>query len=172
MNDPEKNTEMTPGIPNSGKVGQRLKKLRAGKGWSRDKMAEKSGIGAGAIEAIERGRRFPGGDQVLIMGQALGVSPNYILTGSDEYVPGADLSPTDLTKLYVALQQLDPSRRNMIVQMVVDLARAEVPDDQLVIFNNLMEAATLLPESVADKVVSVLDDDDLQEVEDHLNLPT
>jgi len=118
---------------------------------------------------------MPGGDQVLILSQVFDVSPNWILTGSDEFLPGPDTgpdaSPTDLAKFFVALQLLDSSRRRMLTQMVVDLARAEVPADQLPVFEKIMAAASLVPESIMGTIEAAVDDPQVeQEMRDKLGL--
>jgi len=171
----ENNIEITP----AGKVGSRLLDKRKAKGWTREAMADSTGIGAGSIETMETGRRMPGGEQVLILSQLFNVSPNWILTGSDEFLPAPDTGPgdqpTELAKIYVALQLLDPSRRRMLTQVVVDLARAEVPADELPVFEKIMAAGSLVPAKVMDSIETVLDDvldDDQvkQEFEDQLGL--
>jgi len=165
------NIEITP----AGRVGARLLRARQAKGWTREAMAASTGIGAGSIETMETGRRMPGGEQVLILSQLFDVSPNWILTGSNEFLPapdtGPDANPTDLAKFFVALQQLDSSRRRMLTQMVVDLARAEVPADQLPVFEKIMAAASLVPESIMGTLEAAVDDPQVQqEFEDQLGL--
>lgn len=42
------------------KIGQQIKTLRDGHGWTQNDLAEKSGVNAKYISAIEQGRRSPG----------------------------------------------------------------------------------------------------------------
>jgi len=175
-----KKTVETAEISTASKVGKRISDKRKTLGLTRKQLAKSAGLKIGSIETTESGRRLPTGEHILKLCEFFGVSSNWILTGADEFLPGPDTgpdaSPTDLAKFFVALQQLDSSRRRMLTQMVVDLARAEVPADQLPVFEKIMAAASLLPESVMGTleaaVEAVVDDDVVQEVADRLGLNT
>jgi transcriptional regulator with XRE-family HTH domain len=54
----------------------RLRELREAKGWTREQLAEASGLKAGGIRDIEQGLRLPGWETVLSICDALGVMPN------------------------------------------------------------------------------------------------
>lgn len=60
--------------------GEKLQKLRLGKFWSRDELAEKSGLHRDHIGRLERGE---GGNSrpptVRHLAEALGVDPNELL---------------------------------------------------------------------------------------------
>jgi transcriptional regulator with XRE-family HTH domain len=51
----------------------RLRELRTGKGWSRQQLADNSGVGLAAIRDIEQGVRVPGWATVIALAEALEV---------------------------------------------------------------------------------------------------
>ena len=56
------------------KFGLNVARLRAAKGFSQEKLAEKAGIDRTYVSGIERGVRNPGIKMVLQIAKALGVS--------------------------------------------------------------------------------------------------
>ena len=66
-------------------VGQRLHAKRTEKGLTRDQLAEATGVKVGSIETTETGRRLPNGEHIFRVCRFFEVSPNWVLTGSDEY---------------------------------------------------------------------------------------
>ncbi|MCX6969305.1 MAG: helix-turn-helix transcriptional regulator [Verrucomicrobia bacterium] len=56
------------------KFGLNVARLRAAKGFSQEKLAEKAGIDRTYVSGIERGVRNPGIKTVLQIAKALGVS--------------------------------------------------------------------------------------------------
>jgi len=169
-NNIEESSEITP----AAKVGERLMRKRKSKGWTRESMAGVVGMGAGSIESMETGRRMPGGEQVLILSQVFNISPNWILTGSEEFLPGqsveGEANPAEMTKLFVALTQLDQSRQRMLSQLIIDLARSEVPADQLPFFESVMNAKNLIPDGLVDAVDDIVDDEMVGDFENQLGL--
>lgn len=69
-------------------VASRLKRLRKGKGFSQEKLAEEAGVGQSAIGNIEAGVRGYGSSIVRIAA-ALDSNPDYLMLNSDDPSPNA-----------------------------------------------------------------------------------
>lgn len=62
-------------------MGRRLRDLRKAKGWSQEKLAEKSGISIKAIQTAERSTHDPSLFSVICIADALGCSLDYLVLG-------------------------------------------------------------------------------------------
>ena len=60
-------------------LGMRVKKLRAAKGLTQEKLAEALGISVEYVGKIERGKRTPSLDLVIAMSKFFHASTDYIL---------------------------------------------------------------------------------------------
>ncbi len=62
-------------------MGRRLRDLRKAKGWSQEKLAEKSGLSVKAIQTAERDTHDPSLFSVICIADALGCSLDYLVLG-------------------------------------------------------------------------------------------
>jgi len=129
-------------------IGERIRKGRKALGLTRDELAEATGLAKGTIERVETGRRYPEADHIIALCPILKMSPNMLLVGSDAYDPGLegmtiDNLFTDIVKMTTAMSQLDAVTRKVLMQVIFDLARSRVPDDQLEIFNRALNMPTV-----------------------------
>jgi transcriptional regulator with XRE-family HTH domain len=60
-----------------------LKRLRLGRGWSQERMAQESGLNPSYLPKIERSEREPGVRTVSKLATALGVSAAELFEGID-----------------------------------------------------------------------------------------
>jgi transcriptional regulator with XRE-family HTH domain len=74
--------EMTPAAPRGETIGQRLRRLRLEKGLSQRDLAE-PGVSYAYISRIEAGTRQPSVKALRKLAAKIGVSPEYLETGSD-----------------------------------------------------------------------------------------
>lgn len=72
-----------PALPNASTFASELIKARAESGWTQNKLAEKSGVSLSAIKGYEAGRNMPGARELRELCQALQISPNKILFGTE-----------------------------------------------------------------------------------------
>jgi len=115
---------------------ERLKSLRLHHGWSREEMSEQTGgfLTANTIETVETNRTRPNADQLMMFCRVLRVSPNYVLTGSTEYVEDAPYrksGPVDFSEVMVwliLLNQLPDDYRRVLKSMAYDLAVSRQPE--------------------------------------------
>ncbi len=63
-------------------VGERIKKRRAELGWTQDQLAQKAGISKSFLSDLENGKRSVGANNLLDIARALGVSLDFLMTGT------------------------------------------------------------------------------------------
>jgi len=144
-------------ISTASKVGKRLSDKRKSLGLTREQLAESVGLRIGSIETTEAGRRLPTGEHILRLCEFFGVSPNWILTGADEYLAEGDRSQADLlteaTQLSVALGSMAAGKRATIKQIIFDLARRDIPEDKLPVFEQLISAGQLVSDATVQDMI-------------------
>jgi len=62
-------------------LGDRLRDLRARKGWTLDQLAREAEVSKGFLSAVENNRNHPSGRVLLRVAQALGASVDYLIQG-------------------------------------------------------------------------------------------
>ena len=65
-------------------LGARIAALRKGLGWNQTELANRLKISPSAVGMYEQGRREPSADTLVAMARVLGVSVDYLLTGTPE----------------------------------------------------------------------------------------
>ena len=63
-------------------LGARIAALRRSAGWNQAELARRLQISPSAVGMYEQGRREPSADLLVAMARVLGVSVDYLLTGS------------------------------------------------------------------------------------------
>jgi transcriptional regulator with XRE-family HTH domain len=66
-------------------VALELVRARKMLGWSQAELHQRTGISRDTIKQYETGRHLPGARELRLLSAALGVSPNRLLLGSDEF---------------------------------------------------------------------------------------
>ena len=67
-------------------LGQRIAALRRSAGWNQAELARRLQISASSVGMYEQGRREPSAELLVSIARVLGVSVDYLLTGT----PGED----------------------------------------------------------------------------------
>lgn len=82
-------------------LGERLKLLRKGRGYTQQQLADCLGISASAVGMYEQGRRQPDPDILCRMAEVLRVRVDYLVGREDGILPeeGAAPEEQDLTEL-------------------------------------------------------------------------
>lgn len=60
-------------------IGGRLRAAREAKGWTHEQLARESGLSLDTVIKIQSGRRQPGGETLVKLCRALGVSSDELL---------------------------------------------------------------------------------------------
>ena len=63
-------------------VGERIRERRAELGWTQDQLAQKAGISKSFLSDLENGKRSVGANNLLDIARALGVSLDFLMTGT------------------------------------------------------------------------------------------
>ena len=61
--------------------GAQVRTLRNGKGWSQEELAHRARIHVTYLSSVERGRRNPTLNLIVLLARALGVTPSRLLGG-------------------------------------------------------------------------------------------
>lgn len=77
------NSQALPELPTPGTFASELIRARTELGLTQSKLAEQSGLSVSAIKAYESGRNLPGARELRELCQALQVSPNKLLFGTE-----------------------------------------------------------------------------------------
>lgn len=136
-------------------LGERLRSRRQAMGWTRRVMAEKTGVKENTIETVEQGRTRPSSEQVLACCRYLNVSPNWLLTGSDQWMGEDEGQPEtvgSVIKIIIAMNLLPPVKRKLMREVLYDLARVNVPALELQNFERLLSMDFEQLDGIADVV--------------------
>ena len=68
-------------------IGERIEKARVKKGWSQRELATISGASNASISRWESNRREITSGNIMQLCIALDVTPNWLLTGDENYIP-------------------------------------------------------------------------------------
>ena len=63
-------------------VGERIRGRRAELGWTQDQLAQRAGISKSFLSDLENGKRSVGANNLLDIARALGVSLDFLMTGT------------------------------------------------------------------------------------------
>jgi len=65
-------------------LGERIRARRLERGWTQDELAERSRISKGFLSDLENSKRGVNADKLLDVARVLGVSIDFLMTGSEE----------------------------------------------------------------------------------------
>lgn len=80
----------------------KLRELRKAKGWSMKRLGEELGCSESTISLYENGKREPGFETLLRIGEIFGVSVDYLLGGPGGPAEPSSAAPDILDELDVA----------------------------------------------------------------------
>ncbi|MEQ9164746.1 MAG: helix-turn-helix domain-containing protein [Fulvivirga sp.] len=117
--------------------GLKVRDLRLSKGLSFQEMSEKSGLSMSYLSEIEKGKKYPKGDKIMVLAAALEVSYDYLvsLQVSKKLEPVISLLQSDLFKEFpletfgldpqkiIELVSQDPEKINAFITSVINIAR-------------------------------------------------
>lgn len=111
----------TPNDPAGERLGDRIARLRRAKGWNQKELAERIGSRGTQISKYERGTYVPRADILSRLGDSLGVSTDYLLSGRKSGEPRRDLR---LRERLEALEALPERQRDNLVGFLDSLLAA------------------------------------------------
>lgn len=94
-------------------IGERVARLRRGKGWKQKELASQVGCSLQQVSKLERGAWMPRMSVIVRLAETFNVTADYLLTGRGPRHPGTDLR---LRERLPALERLpEPQRDSLIV---------------------------------------------------------
>lgn len=102
-------------------LGDRIARLRRAQGWNQKELAEGVGTKPAQISKYERGICLPRPDLLPRLGEALGVSLDYLMTGRSGAEPRRDFR---LRERVEALESLPEAQRSNLVAFLDALLAA------------------------------------------------
>lgn len=150
--------------------GRRLRDLREKADLNAGELAERTGIARTTIYSYEYGRRMPSMFEMTRLAEALKVSPNQLVYGSDEMEfvksEGAafldvDDEATRIMRLVLAVSSIPPQEQAALSRIIASLAEANIGREKLLQLGKLADmmaeemrpALDSMAEESAEKVV-------------------
>lgn len=153
-------------------IGERIAKARNGLGWSQQALQahtrivdpENKGVSRAVLSLYETGVNKPGARELRLLCDALKVTPNWLLYGTD--TPASAIQPSlefmrdnDLklsTRLAFAMLAIDPKEREAIATVVFSLLEKQLGDIKL---SSLMTMASMLHDGLQKEILQVCGED-------------
>src|SRR5205807_7871250 len=104
-------------------VGERIKTRRLELEWTQDQLAQKAGISKSFLSDLENGKRSVGAENLLDIARALGVSIDFLMTGTASEKPVTEV-PIPATLARVAAEERLSFRQTL---MLLDMQEQIVP---------------------------------------------
>lgn len=111
------------------KISEKIKKLRAEKGWSQAQLANKLGVHPQHISRYETGGSSPSAEALAKMAEVFGVSVDYLLDEDSENTGTHRIKDKQLQRYFEEVDKLAEEDKNLI-KGVIDsvLVRNKVKD--------------------------------------------
>ena len=99
-------------------LGQRIRELRNGRGWSQQRLAEMVGVRQKAISSYERGVNVPSAEILVAVAEAFDVSLDYLAQRSNEDAPRVAIADRELLERVQGVDRLPDEERALVKQMM------------------------------------------------------
>lgn len=96
----------------------RLKQARTAKGMSQSKLAKIVGVHVTNISRYERGENKPTSAVLTKLGDALGVSADFLMSGSMDEVAGNTISDKDLLEQFRKVESLPKEKKYLVMEFL------------------------------------------------------
>jgi hypothetical protein len=117
--------------------GLKVRDLRLNKGFSFQEMSDKSGLSMSYLSEIEKGKKYPKGDKIMVLASVLEVSYDYLVSLQvfKKLEPVISLLRSDIFKEFpmetfgldpqkiIELVSQDPEKINAFITSVINIAR-------------------------------------------------
>ncbi len=107
-----------PGQSESENFPERLITLRLNKRMTQKDLAIAVGLSKNHIGRYERGLSEPSIDSLLRLAEVLGVTSDYLISGSTEDAARADFEDRELLSMFKEVEQMNPERKNMVKEFL------------------------------------------------------
>ena len=98
-------------------VGERIRGRRTELGWTQDQLAQKAGLSKSFLSDLENGKRSVGANKLLDIARALGVSLDFLMTGTASQDQKSEVPiPASLAR-FAAEERLSFRQTLMLLEM-------------------------------------------------------
>lgn len=137
------------------KIAKRLREARESQNLTQAALAARAGLSRSAVVNYENEKAVPGGMELMKLARALDSTPNFFLSGSDqfrdsekvEHFLAAGSLEEQIAKLGIFLQVLEPPTRNAVSALVMEMVRERIGEEA---FRKLVQAADVLVPRVSE----------------------
>lgn len=99
-------------------LGERIKLTRKALGFSQSELADKVGISYAQIGRYETKDTQPPAKTLTVIADALEVSPDFLLYGSNDEKAKTRLSDPELINQFKAIEDMDEDDRNVVKKLI------------------------------------------------------
>ena len=124
-------------------LAENIKKIRKQKGWSQKDLGDMIGSHLSHVNRIETGKQNPSLEVLIKLADALGVSIDGLVRGSDEDFKEIKIEDKNMAERIKLLNTLDPEDRKVVIR-VIDALLTKKKILRIVSTENQAEAENLL----------------------------
>jgi transcriptional regulator with XRE-family HTH domain len=123
-------------------LAENIKKIRKQKGWSQKDLGDMIGSHLSHVNRIETGKQNPSLEVLIKLADALGVSIDGLVRGSDEDFKEIKIEDKNMAERIKLLNTLDPEDRKVVIR-VIDALLTKKKILRIVSTDNQVEAEPL-----------------------------
>ncbi len=129
------------------KIAERLKKARDEQGLTQTELAKMAEISRSAIVHYETAGTVPGGIELIKLSNALNVTPNYLLSGSEtfldsgkpEHVLATDDQQLLVARMSICFLTLDKPVREKMSELLISMVQQKLSSEQFEVLMTAMD---------------------------------
>jgi len=147
------------------RIAERLRKARDDTGLTQAQLASQAGIGRSAIVHYENAKVIPGGVELIKLANTLNITPNYILSGSEQFhestEPEHAFATDDIARLAsrmtLCLLALDRGTREIVSELLMSLVKQKFSKKKYEIFVKTVDALGSSMEGITPDMEALID---------------
>lgn len=151
-------------------IGSEIAKARKILGLTQVELARRSGISRDSLNKYESGKHLPGARELRLLCDALGVSPNRLLLGSDEFNPPSSLLPAlftdgessehrDFLRFMVVFRLLTTQEQKAVMTMMESIIVGRIGIDAVNMMMAAMEGVVEAMNPEVEQILGIFDAD-------------
>ena len=128
-------------------IAERIQKARKELSLTQADLAKQAGIGRSSLVHYENAGAVPGGLELIKLSKALNVTPNYLLSGSEDFLTSdkpEHLLATDdqnilVARMAICILALDKPVREKMSELLLSLAQQNLSKDEFKVLITMMD---------------------------------
>ncbi|MAY03830.1 MAG: hypothetical protein CMQ38_12745 [Gammaproteobacteria bacterium] len=147
-------------------IAERIQKARKELGLTQADLAKKAAIGRSSLVHYENAGAVPGGLELIKLSKVLKVSPNYLLSGAEDFLDSGKpehMLATDNQNLLVArmamcILALDKPVREKMSELLISLVQQKLSADEFSVLMTFMDELGNSMEGFAEGMDTLIED--------------